>query len=78
MVIATNIAETGITIPDVVFVVDTGRMKQVRYNSRTKLSSLKEIYVAKANAEQRAGRAGRVRPGFCFCLYTSEQNKSSP
>lgn len=78
IVIATNIAETGITIPDVVFVIDIGRMKQVRYNSRTKLSSLKEIYVAKANATQRAGRAGRVQPGFCFRFFTRELYASLP
>jgi HrpA-like RNA helicase len=78
LVIATNIAETGITIPDVVFVIDTGRMKQVRHNSRNKLSSLKEIFVARANAKQRAGRAGRVRPGFCFRLYSETLFQTLP
>ncbi|XP_022136497.1 DExH-box ATP-dependent RNA helicase DExH7, chloroplastic isoform X2 [Momordica charantia] len=70
VIIATNIAETSITIDDVVYVIDCGRHKENRYNPQKKLSSMVEDWISQANARQRRGRAGRVRPGTCFCLYT--------
>ncbi|EFH64483.1 helicase domain-containing protein [Arabidopsis lyrata subsp. lyrata] len=70
VVIATNIAETSITIEDVVYVIDSGKHKENRYNPQKKLSSMVEDWVSKANARQRMGRAGRVKPGHCFSLYT--------
>ncbi|KAE8650533.1 DExH-box ATP-dependent RNA helicase DExH7, chloroplastic isoform X2 [Cucumis sativus] len=70
VIIATNIAETSITIDDVVYVIDSGRHKENRYNPQKKLSSMVEDWISQANARQRRGRAGRVRPGTCFCLYT--------
>nr|CAB3487075.1 unnamed protein product [Digitaria exilis] len=70
VIIATDIAETSITIDDVVYVVDTGKHKQNRYNPRKKMSSIVEDWISRANAKQRRGRAGRVKPGLCFCLYT--------
>ncbi|XP_057446913.1 DExH-box ATP-dependent RNA helicase DExH7, chloroplastic-like [Lotus japonicus] len=70
VVIATNIAETSITIDDVVYVIDCGRHKENRYNPQKKLSSMVEDWISQANARQRRGRAGRVKPGICFCLYT--------
>ncbi|KAL4580736.1 hypothetical protein LXL04_016938 [Taraxacum kok-saghyz] len=70
VIIATNIAETSITIDDVVYVIDCGKHKENRYNPRKKLSSMVEDWISKANARQRRGRAGRVKPGICFCLYT--------
>ncbi|XP_060072709.1 ATP-dependent RNA helicase DHX29-like isoform X2 [Ylistrum balloti] len=73
VVIATNIAETGITIPDVVFVIDTGKVKENRYMESSQMSALREVYISKANAKQRQGRAGRVREGFCFRMYTKER-----
>ncbi|XP_077141111.1 ATP-dependent RNA helicase DHX29 isoform X1 [Ranitomeya variabilis] len=73
VVLATNIAETGITIPDVVFVVDAGRTKENRYHESSQMSSLVETFISKASALQRQGRAGRVRDGFCFRLYTKER-----
>ncbi|XP_031215961.1 ATP-dependent RNA helicase DHX29 [Mastomys coucha] len=73
IVLATNIAETGITIPDVVFVIDTGRTKENKYHESSQMSSLVETFVSKASALQRQGRAGRVRDGFCFRLYTRER-----
>lgn len=69
IVLSTNIAETGVTIPDVVFVIDTGRTKENRYHESSQMSSLVEMFVSKASALQRQGRAGRVREGFCFRLY---------
>ncbi|XP_054254191.1 ATP-dependent RNA helicase DHX29-like isoform X3 [Indicator indicator] len=76
IVLATNIAETGITIPDVVFVIDTGRTKENRYHESSQMSSLEETFVSKASALQRQGRAGRVRDGFCFRMYTRERFES--
>ncbi|XP_022027581.1 DExH-box ATP-dependent RNA helicase DExH7, chloroplastic isoform X2 [Helianthus annuus] len=70
IIIATNIAETSITIDDVVYVIDCGKHKENRYNPRKKLSSMVEDWISRANARQRRGRAGRVKPGICFCLYT--------
>ena len=70
VVLATNIAETSVTIDDVVYVVDTGRVKEFRYNRARKLRALTETWVSQASATQRRGRAGRVRDGVCFHLYT--------
>uniref|UniRef100_A0A4W6DT92 ATP-dependent RNA helicase DHX29 n=1 Tax=Lates calcarifer TaxID=8187 RepID=A0A4W6DT92_LATCA len=69
IVLSTNIAETGVTIPDVVFVIDTGKTKENKYHESSQMSSLVETFVSKASAFQRQGRAGRVRNGFCFRLY---------
>ena len=71
VVLATNIAETSITIDGVVYVIDTGFCKQKSYNPRNGLESLVVTPVSRASAQQRAGRAGRVAPGKCFRLYTS-------
>uniref|UniRef100_A0A667Z8J3 ATP-dependent RNA helicase DHX29 n=1 Tax=Myripristis murdjan TaxID=586833 RepID=A0A667Z8J3_9TELE len=69
IVLSTNIAETGVTIPDVVFVIDTGKTKENKYHESSQMSSLVETFVSKASALQRQGRAGRVQHGFCFRLY---------
>uniref|UniRef100_A0A8D3EE70 ATP-dependent RNA helicase DHX29 n=1 Tax=Scophthalmus maximus TaxID=52904 RepID=A0A8D3EE70_SCOMX len=69
IVLSTNIAETGVTIPDVVFVIDAGKTKENKYHESSQMSSLVETFVSKASALQRQGRAGRVRNGFCFRLY---------
>ncbi|GFS24549.1 ATP-dependent RNA helicase DHX29-like, partial [Elysia marginata] len=74
VVIATNIAETGITIPDVVYVIDSGKAKENRYMETSQMSALEEVFISRANCAQRAGRAGRVRPGFCFRLFTKAQH----
>ncbi|SPO41704.1 related to ATP-dependent RNA helicase [Pseudozyma flocculosa] len=63
IILATNIAETSITIPDVVYVVDTGRVKEKRFDPERHLSSLVSAWVGTSNLNQRAGRAGRHRPG---------------
>ncbi|KAF8349257.1 P-loop containing nucleoside triphosphate hydrolase protein [Amanita rubescens] len=70
VVLATNIAETSITIDGVVFVIDPGFVKQNSYNPRTGMSSLVIVPCSRASANQRAGRAGRVGPGKSFRLYT--------
>lgn len=71
-VIATNIAETSITIDGIVYVIDTGLSKQKVYNPRIRVESLLVSPISKASAKQRAGRAGRTRPGKCFRLYTEK------
>lgn len=70
VIISTNIAETSVTIDGVVFVIDPGLFKQMLYNPRTHVESLLVSPISKASAMQRAGRAGRTRPGKCFRLYT--------
>lgn len=70
IVIATNIAETGITIPDITAVIDTGKEKIMRFDQRRQFSKLVESYISRANAKQRRGRAGRVQNGICFHLFT--------
>jgi ATP-dependent RNA helicase DHX29 len=70
IVLATNIAETGITIPDVTCVIDTGKHREMRFDERRQLSRLLETFISRANAKQRRGRAGRVQEGVCFHLFT--------
>lgn len=70
VVLATNIAETSVTIPGIVYVVDPGFCKQKAYNAKSGLESLLVVPVSRAGAKQRAGRAGRTQPGKCFRLYT--------
>ncbi|SMN22878.1 similar to Saccharomyces cerevisiae YGL120C PRP43 RNA helicase in the DEAH-box family [Maudiozyma saulgeensis] len=72
VVISTNIAETSLTIDGIVYVVDPGFSKQKVYNPRIRVESLLVSPISKASAQQRAGRAGRTRPGKCFRLYTEE------
>ncbi|GBF64165.1 ATP-dependent RNA helicase [Trichophyton mentagrophytes] len=69
-IISTNIAETSLTIDGIVYVVDPGFSKQKVYNPRIRVESLLVSPISKASAQQRAGRAGRTRPGKCFRLYT--------
>lgn len=70
VVLATNIAETSITIDGIVYVIDPGFVKENVYNPRTGMESLVVTPCSRASANQRSGRAGRVGPGKCFRLYT--------
>ena len=74
IVLATNIAETGITIPDITCVIDAGKHKEMRFDERRQLSRLVEVFVSRANAKQRRGRAGRVQKGLCFHLFTKNRH----
>lgn len=74
IVIATNIAETGITIPDITAVIDAGKEKMMRFDERRQLSRLVESFISRANAKQRRGRAGRVQNGICFHLFTKHRH----
>lgn len=71
IVIATNIAETSLTIDGIKYVIDPGFCKQNAYNPRSGMESLQVTPISKASALQRAGRAGRTAPGKCFRLYTA-------
>lgn len=73
VIISTDIAETSITIDDVIYVVDTGKHKESRFDPQKKMSIMVEEWISQANARQRQGRAGRVRPGICFRLYTLQR-----
>lgn len=72
VVFSTNIAEASVTIDGIVFVVDSGYVKLRAYNPKTSIESLTAAPISKASAAQRAGRAGRTKPGKCFRLYTEE------
>ncbi|XP_050287198.1 probable pre-mRNA-splicing factor ATP-dependent RNA helicase DEAH9 isoform X1 [Quercus robur] len=72
VVISTNIAETSLTLEGIVYVVDSGFSKQRFYNPISDIENLVVAPISKASARQRAGRAGRVRPGKCYRLYTEE------
>ncbi|KIY43192.1 P-loop containing nucleoside triphosphate hydrolase protein [Fistulina hepatica ATCC 64428] len=72
VVVSTNIAETSLTIDGIVYVVDPGFSKQKVYNPRIRVESLLVSPISKSSAQQRAGRAGRTRPGKCFRLYTEK------
>ncbi|KAM5157065.1 ATP-dependent RNA helicase DHX30 [Mantella aurantiaca] len=73
IVLATNIAETSVTIDDIVHVVDSGMQKEQRYDLRTKVSCLETTWVSKSNVIQRRGRAGRCQPGSSYHLFTRQQ-----
>lgn len=70
VVLATNIAETSVTIDDVVYVVDSGKIKEKQYDVSRNLTTMRVQWTSQASARQRQGRAGRVQPGFCFQLFT--------
>ncbi|KAM3218698.1 ATP-dependent RNA helicase DEAH13 isoform X1 [Capsicum annuum] len=71
VVVATNVAETSLTIPGIKYVVDTGREKVKKYNSSNGMEAYEIQFISKASAAQRAGRAGRTGPGHCYRLYSS-------
>ncbi|XP_067834329.1 ATP-dependent RNA helicase DHX33 isoform X1 [Heptranchias perlo] len=73
VILSTNIAETSVTIPGIKYVVDTGMVKAKRYNPESGLEVLAVQHVSKAQAWQRAGRAGRQQSGICYRLYTEEE-----
>uniref|UniRef100_A0A452H4J1 Uncharacterized protein n=1 Tax=Gopherus agassizii TaxID=38772 RepID=A0A452H4J1_9SAUR len=70
-VVATNVAETSLTIPSIKYVVDCGKVKKRFYDKVTGVSSFRVTWTSQASANQRAGRAGRTEPGHCYRLYSS-------
>lgn len=78
VVFSTNIAEASVTIDGIVYVVDCGYVKQRAYNPKTGIETLTATPVSKASASQRAGRAGRTKPGKCYRLYTEASFEALP
>ncbi|EDV35187.1 uncharacterized protein Dana_GF22621 [Drosophila ananassae] len=76
IVLSTNIGQTSITIPDLVYVIDTGRSKMKTYDPNTDASQLATAWISQADAKQRAGRAGRLRNGICYRLYSQARHDS--
>ena len=70
VIAATNVAETSITIEDIIAVIDTGKVKETSYDTQNNMVKLEEVWASRAACKQRRGRAGRVRAGECFKLYT--------
>ncbi|KAF9469778.1 P-loop containing nucleoside triphosphate hydrolase protein [Collybia nuda] len=73
IIAATNVAETSITIDDVIYVIDLGKVKETQYDPDTSLTRLVETWITRAAARQRRGRAGRTQPGICYKIYTQKQ-----
>jgi ATP-dependent helicase HrpA len=78
IVLATNVAETSLTVPGVRYVVDTGLARVKRYSYRSKVEQLRVENISQASAKQRAGRCGRVARGICIRLYAEEELKLRP
>lgn len=78
IVLSTNLAETAVTIDDIVYVIDTGRMKEKSYDPYNNVSTLQSSWISKASAKQREGRAGRCQPGICYHLYSKLRAASLP
>ncbi|KAL2100516.1 hypothetical protein ACEWY4_004910 [Coilia grayii] len=70
IILSTNIAETSITVNDVVFVIDSGKVKEKSFDALNHVTMLKMVWISKASSLQRKGRAGRCRPGICFHLFS--------
>jgi len=77
-VVATNVAETSLTIPGIRFVIDTGLARISQYLPRTRTKSLPVSPISRSSAEQRKGRCGRVEAGVCIRLYSEEDYLSRP
>ncbi|WP_440713640.1 ATP-dependent RNA helicase HrpA [Gordonia sp. FQ] len=78
IVLATNVAETSLTVPGIRYVIDTGTARISRYSTRTKVTRLPIEKVSQASARQRAGRCGRVAPGICIRLYGEDDFDARP
>ena len=78
IVLATSVAETSLTVEGVTVVIDSGLMRVSRFSPRTGMSRLDTVTVSAASADQRRGRAGRLRPGVCYRLWSAEQQSALP
>ncbi|KAJ5490515.1 hypothetical protein N7453_011340 [Penicillium expansum] len=78
VIVSTNIAEASVTIDGIVYVIDSGFAKLRAYNPNTGIDTLTAVPISKASATQRAGRAGRTKPGKCFRLYTQQAFEQMP
>jgi len=78
IIVATNIAETSLTIPGIKYVIDTGLARISRYSPRTRITSLPVVAISRSSADQRKGRCGRVADGICIRLYAEEDYLNRP
>ncbi|OQE17204.1 hypothetical protein PENSTE_c021G03571 [Penicillium steckii] len=78
VIVSTNIAEASVTIDGIIYVIDCGFAKLRAYNPTTGIETLTAVPISKASATQRAGRAGRTKPGKCFRLYTQQAYEQLP
>lgn len=78
IVLATNVAETSLTVPGIRFVIDPGEARISRYSVRSKVQRLPVEKISQASADQRAGRCGRIGPGICIRLYSEEDYGARP
>ena len=78
IVVATNVAETSVTVPGIRYVVDSGLARISYYNVRAKTTSLPVSRISKASCDQRKGRCGRIAPGLCIRLYSEEDYNDRP
>lgn len=78
VVLATNIAETSLTIEGIRLVVDSGLERRARFDLKTGITRLEQVRISQSSAQQRAGRAGRLEPGLCVRLYSEAQLKQQP
>ncbi|KAJ7969446.1 ATP-dependent RNA helicase [Quillaja saponaria] len=76
VIFATNLAETSLTIPGVKYVIDSGMVKESKFDPSSGMNILKVCWISQSSADQRAGRAGRTEPGRCYRLYTESDYKS--
>ncbi len=76
IVLATSVAETSLTVEGVTVVIDSGLMRVSRFSPRTGMARLETVTVSAASADQRRGRAGRLRPGVCYRLWSAEQHSA--
>ncbi len=78
IVVATNVAETSVTVPGIRYVVDTGLARLSQYNVRARTTTMPVARISRASADQRRGRCGRVGPGICIRLYSEEDYVARP
>lgn len=76
IILSTNIAETSVTVTDVKYVVDSGKMRETRYDQTRRITRLQCVWESKSNARQRAGRAGRVQDGNYYAMFPKERQQS--
>jgi ATP-dependent RNA helicase DHX36 len=76
IILSTNIAETSVTVADVKYVVDAGKLREKRYDQVKRISGLNCVWASRSNTKQRAGRAGRVSDGYYYGLFTKERQES--